>query len=313
MKAGEIEYTMGAVDVVENGLWVSCDLFEPDDRAGMLARYEELRRTVEPAPGDPAARLHAEHEHRFNERRLEEPPSLMADDFVMVDHRAVGWQDHGQEVMRWMRSAFDISPDITARCEPLLDDGGEVVIYRVTHSGHSHDGREFESTYDRVTVLRDGHIVRIEIFAPEAGNAMRARYEELRAEAAAGDAAGEWRAPFAADVSLVDLRQEGWGSLHGAEAVRGRVGDRLAGRVLESQQEATLVALPDGAAAVTFEGRDGQLVWIEVHPDERAGRERFAVIADDLEALLSCVSASPGFKRSIVATSLPPEPASPTT
>jgi ketosteroid isomerase-like protein len=192
VKAGKIEYTMGAVDVVENGLWVSCDLFEPDDRAGMLARYEELRRTVEPAQETPAARLHAEHEHRFNERRLEEPPSLMADDFVMVDHRAVGWQEvRGQEVMRWMRSAFDISPDITARCEPLLDDGGEVVVYRVTHSGRSHDGGEFESTYDRVTVLRDGQFVRIEIFAPEAGNAMRARYEELRAERQPADAAGE--------------------------------------------------------------------------------------------------------------------------
>jgi hypothetical protein len=45
-ESGAFEVAFGAVDVVEDGRFVRIELFDPDCRGAMLARYRELVRTA---------------------------------------------------------------------------------------------------------------------------------------------------------------------------------------------------------------------------------------------------------------------------
>ena len=114
------------------------------------------------------------------------------------------------------------------------------------------------------------------------------------------------------DVSLIDCRRDGWGILHGAEAVTGRLGRPLQGEVLAQTDEAALVCGVDGWFAVALLGR-GEVAYVEIFEDEQNGRERYAALARIPTALSRRESAWPGSRPSTGATWTPPARAWPTT
>ncbi|MFZ0042433.1 MAG: nuclear transport factor 2 family protein [Solirubrobacteraceae bacterium] len=297
---GELELHLGRVAVVEQGRLVSVDQYEAGDDEAMLARFAELSRGGPPAALGARApeRFFAEYVRRSADRDVDQLAELYAPDYVLIDHRALGWEEvHGRDaIVDVLRQSIPRQPNVEIEIDEVLACEDRVVAMLATWRGEGVKAGEIAYTIGQVNVIEDGRWVSCDIYEPGDREEMMVRFDELlarsqppgaaRARAGAGKT-GAWEARFADDVSVIDLRPEGWGALHGAHEAAAQVGNTLAGRALGRQQEATLVALPDGAAAVTFEGRDGQLAWVEVHPDERAGRERFAVIADDLEALLS--------------------------
>ena len=102
----------------------------------------------------------------------------------MVDHRQLGWEERqGQQVMiDQIRSTLATSPGERSRCEPIADDGSDVVIYRDTFSGAGVGGvGPWELVLDLVIVLRDRQVARIESFDPADERARTARFEQLRA------------------------------------------------------------------------------------------------------------------------------------
>jgi ketosteroid isomerase-like protein len=179
--AGEVELVFDEVTVIRDGLMCRTELFDPADEALARARYEELR-----APYlTPGWRAAATFDRLFNEKRFDELADLYTEDFVMIDHRQLGWEErHGQQVMvEQCRSTVQTAPDQRSCCESLLDDGGDVVMYRDTFSSDGHEGvGPWELVLDLVIVLRDGRVARIESFEPADEEVRLARYEELRDE-----------------------------------------------------------------------------------------------------------------------------------
>ncbi len=88
---GVFEAPVGFVSVKESGREVSVDQYDPDDRQAMIARYVELGGGLA-ALGDRSperwfarlARVQADQDQALL-------PSLYAEDYVLVDHRNVGW------------------------------------------------------------------------------------------------------------------------------------------------------------------------------------------------------------------------------
>src|SRR5436305_665052 len=154
------------------------ELFDPADEALARARYEELR-AQHLTPGWRAA---ATFDRLFNEKRLDELADLYSEDFVMIDHRPLGWEErHGQQAMvDQCRSTVETAPDQCSRFEPLVDDGGDVVMYRVRTAGCGGRVGDWEIVVDHVTVLRDGRMASCEMFDLDQEHARLARYDELR-------------------------------------------------------------------------------------------------------------------------------------
>ena len=165
--------------------------------------------------------------------------SLYADDFAMVDKRAIAlWEDvHGpQGQVDICRSFLAEAPDERSLCDALGDDGGDVMLVRNTFEGTGDLGG-FELAFDEVLVARDGQVARLEVF--DVGDeAARARYEELRAQreriyhrfdralnARDLDAVA---ALYTDDLVIVDRRTLAWEELHGPRGMIELLGGMLA-------------------------------------------------------------------------------------
>jgi hypothetical protein len=183
---GEVEFKFGYVAVVEDGLLVRQDHYDPDDREAMLARYEELRasgpRAVEAAAG-PARRAIIRRCELCNSRQREELGALYSEDYELIDHRPMPWEQvtGGEGLTALVDSMLEVSPDATVALEVLDDDGGPVVAYRQTWSGTFGAAGLADIVIDTVSVVRDGLIVRSELFEPDQHEQMRQRLADLRA------------------------------------------------------------------------------------------------------------------------------------
>jgi ketosteroid isomerase-like protein len=177
---GPVELVFIEVGVQRGEQICRTELFDPVDEPVARARYDELRAERAATPG---ARAAFEFDRLFNAKRFDELRDLYTEDFVMLDHRQLGWEERrGQEVMiDHIRSTLAISPEERSRCEPIADDGGDVVIYRDRFSGEGHGGAgPWELVLDLVIVVRDGKVARIESFDPADEEARTARFDELR-------------------------------------------------------------------------------------------------------------------------------------
>jgi hypothetical protein len=167
------------------------EFFAPDDTAGLLARYEELRGELDPvrlAPGvDPGAAtvvLARRHSERFNARDWEGYVELFSPDFALVDHRALGWESMDREAaVASARSAAEGAPDMRATTRVLAADDrllARVLAYR----GHTLDGGGLLEVGIGSVVVCDEHgrELREELFEPDDPDALTARLEALRAE-----------------------------------------------------------------------------------------------------------------------------------
>src|SRR4051794_17079971 len=214
---GEVE--QGLISVNLDGRVGYAETFEGDDELGMLRRFEELR--VEHAAA-PAARDVGSWTTAFNTGGRDALAATYTEDYVLVDHRTVGWerQDAAANVdalMAWKQLAPEA---VCAYTRTLLADD-HVFVGVLTGVGMSPDGGRVTMIVGHVDTCRDGRMATVEMYEPEDEAAMLARFEELRASATspvnaawlAAHAERDWdalTAVYSEDYSCVDHRGLGW-------------------------------------------------------------------------------------------------------
>lgn len=249
-----------------------------DDPERALVKAEELSPT--------APRIARRYIEAVRARDWEALAELYNDDCVFVEHRRVGWEDFNgvDGLIAMFESTLELAADATVRGEVLRDEGGDLYLRQILTG--TWEGGPWEVALDTISELRDGRFSRIEQFDLDQREQLRARLAELRAERRASRR-GEWQALLADDVSVIDLRSDGWGTLHGASSASARLGGSLVGRRLAHRDDVSLVGLAAGSFAVAIAGRGGELACVELYDHEHAARDRFAAIAEDPDALLS--------------------------
>jgi ketosteroid isomerase-like protein len=238
---GAAEVRAGWVTVVEDGLFVSTDVYEYDDDAAMLAKFAEL--SVQPEP--PEDRSPARWLSRFIDANNGHDPDafapLLREDFVLVDHRANGWGRIGgpAALREHLVAEFQISPDISMGIDCVLAGDHRAGAACFTYRGHMADGGgEFEYAIGYVTLVQDGRALGTDVYEPEDREAMIARYVELGGGLSAlGDSPlerlfREYARRFAhrdvdalaeliaADYALIDHRPMGWEPARGRAALQ---------------------------------------------------------------------------------------------
>jgi ketosteroid isomerase-like protein len=180
---GAADVLFGGVWVVEDGRIAAIDIYDYDDRAGLLARFAELSEATVPEPRrlKPWERF----DLLYNARRLDELNALYSEEYRMVDRRAMGWEeiDGGAALIETCRSFLKLAPDLMSRCEVLAEAPGFCLL-RNTFSGHGFatEGTEtgpVELVFDEVSILRGDQFLLTELFDPGDEAVARARYEEL--------------------------------------------------------------------------------------------------------------------------------------
>ena len=236
---GEFAVGVGQVNVVEDGVWLSCDQYEPDDREAMLARFAELAGERSVAGGDrPSERLLAQLNDELNARNYERLPELVADDWYFVDHRALGWEEaHGRDqCLAIMRSAFEASPGLRIEYDEILACDEHVIVAIDAWRGEGVKAGELEVTAGVVHLVEDGRWAGVDFYEPADRAAMIARYAELGGGSGLlGDSPIEqlskrWVRAYGTrdldrlsefvddDWVLIDHRGLGWPELRGREA-----------------------------------------------------------------------------------------------
>jgi ketosteroid isomerase-like protein len=242
---GEVEFKFGYVALVEDGLLVRQDHYDHDDSEGMLARYKELS-------AGPAAQTIIRRCELCNSRQQDELRALYAKGYELIDHRPMPWDNvsGGEGVTALVDGMLQVSPDAIVRLDVLDDDGGEVVAYRQTWSGTFGGSGLAEIEIDTVSVVRDGAIVRSELFDPDQGDELRRRVAELRG----GRAVAE-------EVIVRDRRGLPKRDLQGVEAYRELIGADGPGELTESDGDLALFRQGDDPALlIVTRSKEGAIV-----------------------------------------------------
>jgi ketosteroid isomerase-like protein len=198
---GAFEIGSGMVMAIGNGCRCLEHIYEPEDRQAMLARFAEMggRRTV---LGDrPPERNLAEYHRRCNERDLEGVLELFPPDYLLVDHRAVGWGESGKdEIVARHESFFALASDVRIEVDEVLACDDRVIAATQALRGTADDfGGSFELAFGIVAVIEDGLRVREDGYEPEDRQAMLVRFAELGGgQGPLGDRSPEqWASAFA--------------------------------------------------------------------------------------------------------------------
>jgi hypothetical protein len=130
----------------------------------------------------PPLRYYAEYARRYNAHDLDTFMELFAEDWILVDHRTLGWEDVlGREACRALtKSVFAVSPDVRFAIDEVLGCNERVVAFRASYDGHGLGGRgAFAFLGGFVTVVEDGHSISADQFEYDDEEAMLARYRAL--------------------------------------------------------------------------------------------------------------------------------------
>ena len=112
---------------------------------------------------------------------LEAFRSMLAEDCVLVDHRLLAAEPMGRdEYVAYFAALLEQTSDLNYERFEVLAEVPEGMVERARLTGHTTDGVEFETLFLRVTMLRDGLVVAMEIFPPEDRDAAFARFEEFQ-------------------------------------------------------------------------------------------------------------------------------------
>ena len=183
--SGESALAIGGVWVIESGLAVSGDVYDPDDRQAIIARYVELGGGLERFGDRPPERVLAEYARRYARFTQEPEPylELHCEDFSMIDRRQLAlWEEvRGRDGAGAIaRSAFAACADLRLEVDEVLVCDNRVIALRGSFRGHALDGRgEVEVPMGSVVVLEDGLLKQIEQYEPEDREGMLTRYREL--------------------------------------------------------------------------------------------------------------------------------------
>ncbi len=236
---GEFEIAVGYVTLVKDGRALRTDVYDPDDRAAMLARFAELAGTTATVLGDrPSERRMAEVQRAMNARDYERLGKLVADDWQYIDHRALRLHEdvHGREgCIALMRSMFDASPGIRLDFDEVLAVDDRLIAAQIAVRGHGRKAGEHEVAVGAVYLFEDGLWVSGDFFELDDRQATIARYVTLGGglSALGATAAEQVWAEFARcyarqassgllrcvsdEIAFTDHRPLGWDPVGGAE------------------------------------------------------------------------------------------------
>lgn len=182
-KAGPWEVVAGIVCVCRRGEPVLCEAFE-DDRAALLARFEELRPLAPTADGGRCPEtVYARLVHGYNSRDWKAVRELLAEDLVVEDTRQVGWDPiHGADAMlEFFRSTIEPGPDIVYGIDRVLARDARAIALTSTHLAHAADsGAEFTIPLGQVAQFdEDGLLERVWFYDHGDEEGMLARFGKL--------------------------------------------------------------------------------------------------------------------------------------
>jgi ketosteroid isomerase-like protein len=268
---GELELLLAAVLEERGGRIVRQEAFDPDDRDGLVRRFDELRRERE-LEQTPAGRLHLEYLRANNARDWEAFARLHSDDFVWVEHRALGWDlSSPAEAVDLLKSWTEISPD-GRLSSPKLYGHTEHLLAGVFVGGGSAEGTDWEVAVGFVREERDGLLVRAEAFEPDDREGIVRRFEQLAAER-------ELESTPAGRAYLAYLRtnnERDW------EALRGLYSDDFAMADHRGIDEWGIETADEVVASMK--------AWAEMSPDGRLGHVE--VLAQDEHVIAAVMSGS---------------------
>ena len=181
---GAFELPVGQVLRYRDGVGVSVDQYDPSDRETMLRRFAELTggspvRQTDPLP----LRLDAEERRRYNAHDLESWLELFADEYVLVDHRAIGWGTLDRDALReGTVAAMTSAPDIAKENAEVLACDDRAIALVAAFVGGGRTAGPWRLEFGAVGLATEGRWVRTELFDASEREAILARYAELTAE-----------------------------------------------------------------------------------------------------------------------------------
>jgi class 3 adenylate cyclase/ketosteroid isomerase-like protein len=154
------------------------------ERAAPVAEQVPATRGAAPSvlAERPPWRFHAAIKRRFDAHDLDALLQLYAEDYVMIDHRSLGWEElRGHAPLREVfESGFAMAPDMRLEVDEVLACDDRVIAMRIAFRGHASDGAgELEISVGYVSVFADDRWLRDEQYEYEDDTRMLARYAAL--------------------------------------------------------------------------------------------------------------------------------------
>jgi len=175
----EIPY-LGVIEADEHERARFCATFDPDDLEAAAIELSNRYLATLPAADAEVVRVAGDYRRCLNRHDLVAVRQLLADDFVLVDHRdaSFGTVD-AEEWIALQRARFQLSQDDFMMATVIHAVASPVIVIRLRTSGDLNDGGAFESLLEGLAVVRGGKLARAELFAAgEVDQAMQ-RFREL--------------------------------------------------------------------------------------------------------------------------------------
>jgi ketosteroid isomerase-like protein len=179
---GALAQSMGYIVEVRDGRMARVEIYQPEDRTAMVARYAELGGGQGPLGDRPPERLWAECIRRHAARDLDRLAEIIAPRWVLVDHRRLGWEEiRGHDnLLRYLQAGFEISTDSRLEVDEVLARDDRVIAMRTTvHTTNVDGGAQFHRPLGVVSVVENGRMVRHDQYDHQDTKAMLARYTKM--------------------------------------------------------------------------------------------------------------------------------------
>jgi ketosteroid isomerase-like protein len=180
---GEFEIPIGVVGVVEDGMFVSGDQFDYDERRAMIARYAELGGGLSRLGHRAPERHFAEFARTYARGDPEAVAELYAEDWSLTDHRQLGWEElRGRDaIAAAVDTANRNSLDMRLEVDEVIACDERVIAARVAYRGHTIEGGgAYEISVGQVSRLSDdGLWLSADQYDADQREAMLGRYAEL--------------------------------------------------------------------------------------------------------------------------------------
>jgi DNA-binding SARP family transcriptional activator len=181
-RASESEIVLLIVtEVDDEGQFVAGVVFDPDDLDGAFAELDNRYLNGEGRAHAQTLELLIDEVAAFNARDWERYRALMADDFVLTDHRlaSLGTITGRDDVIPAFRAMVDLATTRTyARAFHAVDEG--VVVASYAALGVSASGLSTDTSLVAVCCSTNDRLTRFDFFAADQLNAAMERFEQLR-------------------------------------------------------------------------------------------------------------------------------------
>ena len=161
---GEVEVQFVTLSVIDDGRVTYGERFEGPDAGAALARFEEIGAQTEPE------RIFARQCRLLSARDWDALADCYAEDYELVDHRALGWEPlrGPAATVEFWRSWIEISPDGEMRFEIVAGDEESILVRQAGHGHAAADsgGGAMEYLTIAVVTFRDGRHVHADAVRP---------------------------------------------------------------------------------------------------------------------------------------------------